>query len=312
MELREGMLGVIVIALALTGALFLSYFAGIESEEYEVTKYEYLADVSGMFEYDKSPTYIEFDPSSNYTGYYSEDTGEYWPEEQVGYQPNIDATTGQIRVNNYRINLASIEEGSGQYDLSQISISDVDDYKWIVSYIHYDSGSTTNFKTSMWRGDAYYLKDVLEALDLDEYTEVRISLADANWPTSGPLSVDIGTPVFVPISWFDSNSSINPTQYDYREVFLLATDISKDSYQSTRVVHYPVQSMIIKGNNVQLYSDLEYKNILNQATTGSIVVFYGDADVGFAMDFGDTFSADYTIYPENSYLNPNYGVTMKD
>ena len=90
MKLEDGMIGVIVIALAISGALIGSYLAGVEPEKVDVVRYNYLADVSGLFDYDKSPQFIEFDPSSNYIGYYSEDSkktsgpGYYFASDQVG------------------------------------------------------------------------------------------------------------------------------------------------------------------------------------------------------------------------------------
>ena len=52
-DFRNGMLGVVIIALAIAGALFGGYLAGIDTEEVEVTKYDYLADVTGLFDYDE-------------------------------------------------------------------------------------------------------------------------------------------------------------------------------------------------------------------------------------------------------------------
>lgn len=102
------MLGVTVICIALAGALFGAYLAGIETDEHEITAYEYLADMSGEFEFDQSPQYIDFDPNTNYIGYYSTDTGNMFPLEKV------DFVEYQGGANNYAIKLPSelISEGT--------------------------------------------------------------------------------------------------------------------------------------------------------------------------------------------------------
>ena len=43
MKFEDGMVGVIIVSLALSGALIGSYLAGIEPEENEVVRFNYLA-----------------------------------------------------------------------------------------------------------------------------------------------------------------------------------------------------------------------------------------------------------------------------
>lgn len=114
---RSGMLGVTVLCIALAGALFGGYLAGVDTIEEPTIDYDYLADVSGLFDYDRSPNYIDFDSSTNYTGYYSPTTGEYFPENRVYYNPYEG-------VNNYRVNLAPIESTEDTITLPGDSPSD--------------------------------------------------------------------------------------------------------------------------------------------------------------------------------------------
>lgn len=129
---RSGMLGVTVLCIALAGALFGGYLAGVDTVEEPAIDYEYLADVSGLFDYDRSPNYIDFDSSTNYTGYYSPTTGEYFPESKLDF-------TEYDGVNNYRVNIAPIEsrthiltlpDDSPSDEINQMRIFATDQYSW--------------------------------------------------------------------------------------------------------------------------------------------------------------------------------------
>ena len=44
------------------------YLLSIEVTDEEVTKYSYVADLNGLFDSEPAPAYIEYNPSTNYTG----------------------------------------------------------------------------------------------------------------------------------------------------------------------------------------------------------------------------------------------------
>lgn len=164
---RSGMLGVTVLCIALAGALFGGYLAGVDTIEEPAVDYEYLADVSGLFDYDRSPNYIDFDSSTNYTGYFSRTTGEYFPENRVSF-------TEYDGVNNYRINNAPVEtismvltlpDDSPSDEIRQMRIFAADQYSWtddaesirlsdIISMVTFQRSGT--FKISSQQGiDSY-------------------------------------------------------------------------------------------------------------------------------------------------------------
>lgn len=58
---------------AIMGTVVIGYASTVyESTEY-VTEYTYITDITGIFETERSPTYIEYSPGDNWTGYYTDD-----------------------------------------------------------------------------------------------------------------------------------------------------------------------------------------------------------------------------------------------
>ena len=63
------MFGACICVLALLGTAIGGFVLNVHEDQREVTKYNFIADVSGLFSYSDAPEYIEYNPSSNYTGY---------------------------------------------------------------------------------------------------------------------------------------------------------------------------------------------------------------------------------------------------
>ena len=92
MKFANGMFGACICVIALLGTAIGGFVLNIEEDTREVTKYNPVADVSGLFTYEDAPEYIAYNPSSNYVGY----------SGNVNYTPSPTA-------NNYRYIVA---EGS--------------------------------------------------------------------------------------------------------------------------------------------------------------------------------------------------------
>lgn len=86
MRFNNGYFGACICVLALLGTAIGGFVLNIEQDTRQVTRFDYIADISGLFSYTDAPDYINYNPSSNYVGYSSGD---------VIYAPS---TT----VNNYR------------------------------------------------------------------------------------------------------------------------------------------------------------------------------------------------------------------
>lgn len=301
-DFRNGMLGVVVVAVAIGAALFASYFAGIESVEHDVVKYNELADVTGLFDTETSPQYVDYDPSSNYTGYYSEDSysaemGEYYfAEERVNYKPNVDQY-GNLRVNNYKVNLIPMSHGSVRINISDVTGLEQTDKRYMVLY-HPQSND------SMWSwglDKAYKLSSLIENLTFAEGTNtLYITTNNTDWSQT-----NLDVPLLLPDSWFDEgwttiyNPSADPSTID-------------TVYQK----HPPYQSFIIDllTKSITAYTDTDYSQGAISYRLDSMILFYGDDPESLGNNHLNlSYYIAYTEYNiRTSYLDPNYGVNLKD
>lgn len=111
----------LVVVLAIGGGIFGTVILSADESTYEVTKYNFVTEVSGLFDTDTQPQYFDYDLSSNYTGYFTEDTvvGDfrYWG----------GATFTSTSPNSYPIPHAPDDETAGTMRLTQNLISELTD-----------------------------------------------------------------------------------------------------------------------------------------------------------------------------------------
>lgn len=69
MHFDTGKFGAVVIVLALIGTIVLGYCTDVTKVEGVRTDYDYITDITGLFETEQVPEYIEYNPNSNYVGY---------------------------------------------------------------------------------------------------------------------------------------------------------------------------------------------------------------------------------------------------
>lgn len=121
MKFAKGYFGACIVVLALLGTGLAGFFMDVEKDTRQTTNYEYVADVSGLFSYTDAPQYIEYNPSSNLTGY---DTGIIYTPSNV--------------VNNYRYKVSDGASTSSTYTFSNSSSYPWDFGTW--RYGHSDYG----------------------------------------------------------------------------------------------------------------------------------------------------------------------------
>ena len=69
MKFQSGILGVIIVVIALMGTIFGGYLMNVHQENVTTTNYEPVTDVTSLFNFTEQPDYIEYNPAKNYTGY---------------------------------------------------------------------------------------------------------------------------------------------------------------------------------------------------------------------------------------------------
>lgn len=77
----KGKIGAIVIVLALVVSVFAGFATNVDKTTTTTTEYDYVTDVSGLFSYEKTPVYVDYDVNKNYIGYQ-----EYTADPNSAYQ----------------------------------------------------------------------------------------------------------------------------------------------------------------------------------------------------------------------------------
>lgn len=289
------MLGVVVICIALAGALFGAYLAGIETDEHEITAYEYLADMSGEFEFDQSPQYIDFDPNTNYIGYYSTDTGKLFPLDKVDF-------TRYDGVNNYRIATDNSEKW-----LHQISGDSA--FSNAHSEIYVKDGETK--KARACSGKNVSLSDFIDSLNLEpDIRTVRVKSWDNYTALSAePTNQTVNWAVFtLKSSW---QSIENPPGRYINNVMLATYDAAQipPTYPAAYTVALSAE-IDVATRTVNVYADNELSIFLATYDVSDVVMLYGSGSGN--VSFATAVSIEAQPPVENIYMDPTKGVELKE
>lgn len=74
---RKGMLGLTIAIVAIMGSVLLGFATSVTETTEREQRWDYLGDISGLFDYSKEPQYVEYNPAANWTGYNDLDRNHY-------------------------------------------------------------------------------------------------------------------------------------------------------------------------------------------------------------------------------------------
>ena len=69
MKFQSGILGVIVVVIALIGTVFGGFILNVNSEFTTATDYTDVTDVTSLYTFNSQPDYLDYNPAKNFTGY---------------------------------------------------------------------------------------------------------------------------------------------------------------------------------------------------------------------------------------------------
>lgn len=85
------MVGCMIVVVALLCSVLAGFCLDVSKQTRPVTDYEYVTDVTGLFDIDQAPAYIEYSPSTNYTGYADISSMNYsWSAVPNAYRVMLD------------------------------------------------------------------------------------------------------------------------------------------------------------------------------------------------------------------------------
>lgn len=136
MHFDKGKFGAVVIVVSLVLTVVIGYCADVTKVEVERTDYDFITDITGLFDTEQVPEYIDYNPNSNYVGY----------DGDVVYQASSQP-------NNYRYVISDGETTSSAFTITRSSNYAKPDaysgYRGI--YLNY-TGSTYNMGTPIQTG----------------------------------------------------------------------------------------------------------------------------------------------------------------
>ena len=297
MRFNAGYFGACAVVLALLGTVLAGFVLSVDKETVPYTNYEYVTDVSGLFSYDKTPAYVDYNPSTNYVGYTAV-TGT------VGY-------TSTSTANNYRY---VVEEGK-TVNLDTITITNSTTNPDTYLPDTFKAGSFVPFKpygdpsqaevnghhvVSMRPNEhpsAMSLSSLLDTIpNIVKYATLTLNLAytgtmpvmiyAGNWTltqATGAVPFDIYSPDFV----FNSDN-ITPDRLEVN-----AVTYQVEAYRDNVLMWTQTADKVglIAWYLYQSNTDSSNPNIVEAPTSLTIT---GTA----------------TTYPTYAYMNPNAGVTI--
>lgn len=305
-QFRQGMLGVAVVVVAIAGALLGSWAMSMDVEERTVTTYDALTDITPLFDSEMAPAYTDYNPATNYTGYYTESTtiGDH------RYFGGVDYKTAD-RPNNYKLDMPPIEAHSGTATLSNDSTA-YNRQVWLNWWSPLIENSHGYHGTYSWSDSikSHHLTDVIAGIT--SQTTGKITLKSGE----GPNLTDRSSSALEDMDWVIFGN-INVYRGDHNYYF--ATQEAIDNWLGT----YPSYSQTLSlscvadmdRNIATLYYDNECTIRVCDLTLDQVIVFCrgGDSALGDPrwMSLSSTCEYDFAAFPEPTYMNPSRGVEIE-
>lgn len=292
MRFENGMLGFLIVVLALGGSIFGTVLLSAEESTHDVTKYRYETEVTGLFPVDTSPEYYDYDLARNYTGYYTADTVingvKYWG----------GASFRETGVNNYPIKTTPDNRVTSDETITPQIDSNLDNYSSTaytgITYYNATYGNSYSFATQSYTRT---LESLVRELALNDYDVIEIRTDDdisnkyywSFFGTKDQLSNNTPQTVnYVNKVYFDSYPSDNGYFIACHSVKIdMVTDIVSYYYNDT-----------INGN-----SYVSQSNLSDAVISYSTIPFY-DTPTGIPLNV--------TAYDTNvvKYMDISQGVTV--
>lgn len=318
MNFRNGYLGACIVVLGVVMTIVLGYALSIEVSDEQVTKYSYVADLNGLFDSEQSPTYIEYNPSTNYTGYYTDQSILNGNTYFAGSEYLKYDTSGKPNV--YRLNLAP--DG-------------------------YDSGTTTTLSGTSWdSGSSLILMPVTENANTGNLfkgtfgtystgTNATLSSVISELTTSMSIPAEVDVIYLSSVDGLDALEepvlsgngltldwvvfSVQNMWYDTGSRYSLRLQTTESMNQFPEDPQFKATRPILscgidlKRNSVQLFYDKDWKNPAGTYQLNDVVVSFGGTGTGAtALHLGTTCTYWYGIQQDPSYLDIRGGVSIKE
>lgn len=289
MAKKTGMIGVLALMVALMGAILGSWALSTDVNDVERTTYTELTDITPLFGSDNAPQYTQYNPSANYTGYYTDDS----TVGNVKYFAGVDFTES-ARPNTYKLNLAPTGSTTGTADLSAVT------------------SSATTLSVSYYEGMLPYGVDVSHLTIPELVTALNLS-GYQTYVFKNPTQ---------PVDWTDTDSFITftiPTMVNpnnSRYYLIKDPTVTEDLSLSvnTKVPASSVSNPIMAASydtltdRVTLYYDVAMTQKVNTYSSSDVNIFWGGANG--SITFGSSIDYVGMSFAPDTYMDPSKGVEL--
>lgn len=300
----DGMAGVCVTVLAIMGMILCGYVLSVQESERVVTGYDYVTDVSGLFDYSQDPQYIPYNPSANWTGFYTSG-----PDVTGGidFEESGAANSYPIKQPSTQLSSESVTMAWDSWDHAHPPGDGLNETTTPVNYWISDT------KTTEGEGNTSYinfptvvmLSSIIEGLDLDdgwtsltiEYTEGSVIIAPQSQWTSREIQSNPGgvIPTYI-TAWFLPYSpygSITTLEIDRESG--LARAFSGSEFVDT----YQLSTLTVSFNSGGVYAS-NSEGLTNLSNSMTVTAYKAPDPIYMDTNQGVTL-ADATVQWSNGY-----------
>lgn len=284
--MKAGKVGILVIMISLAGMLGIGWFMSMDVVMTEKTVYNELTDITPLFGSEQAPEFTDYTPSTNYTGYYTDDSiingSKYFDGVDYGVS---------TRANVYRLDLAP--ESSSEVDDYDLSGVTPDSTK----LIHYWAVNET--VNNVFSVNVISMENLITGLNLTTYN--RFTLANSSevsdYTEAGSFIM------FARASDLTGDNNFkNPELTGTLIVESWITMPADEAANPILAIDYDTRT-----NMVNAYYDVDMTEKAGLIAASDVYLLWGGSGT---FSFGDEM--DYTAYrfPGATYMDPTKGVEL--
>lgn len=296
MNFKNGYLGACIIVLGVIATIIGSYALSIEVSDVEVTKYQTVADLNGLFDSEQAPAFIEYNPSTNYTGYYTDDS----IEDGTKYFDGVDYDrSGQP--NAYRLNLKPIGYDAGtNTNLPTAGSFDGEVRIW---------GMLNGYVAWIWGSDEFHnvkLSEFIQSLNLSaEQNLITLMSIDGknaggDWTTTDSESTVSVNWVLFSADWQDGNIGKFVNNY---------SDAYNQYYSESKPLPKLSAKIDLTTNQVYLYYDNACTEQAGIHPLEDVVISFGSSSDNLSL--GSSMNYIYQNKQDPAYMDIRGGVAVQ-
>lgn len=308
MQFRNGNLGVCLVVVAVVLTILGSYVLSMDVEEKTVTKYAGVSELTGLFDSEQAPAYINYNPSTNYTGYYTDTDTKYFD--------GVTATT-TTQPNQYRLNLEPTNHSTGTTPTLSGSNWASENTSFSIYYMLDQPVNGFSYSQMACNGTNSYLTTVLNNLNLNpEINRIVLKSVDGEYALDGKPATGNQSVNWIVFSskdmWRGYNGTLNTQLFLHSQGYI---DNARDNNMDTSTFRAPALSCIIDltKNTATLYYDNDCQRLVNICNLDDVIVSFGGSyGDGYRLKVGTTALYDYSTIANPEYMDIRDGVKLEE